>query len=197
LYYFGHSVVVLHQEPAPPQAGQQGGTTFLNASDSAIAAPRLDVGRRGPVWLGTLVVALALASALATFVVLAGMTPILPTHEVVVWMLLINVILVLLLLVTVAWQAQAILRARWAGAAGAGLPVRIVGLFSLVATLPAVLVAGVAMVTLERGLDPWFAGSLRDIMGNTVAIAEAFRDAQCRALARDSMKSRKSLRSAS
>jgi two-component system nitrogen regulation sensor histidine kinase NtrY len=157
----------------------------LTVSDSAIAAPRLDVGQRGPVWLGTLVVALALASALATFVVLAGMTPVLPTHEVVVWMLSFNVVLVLLLLMTVAWQAQAILRARWAGAAGAGLHVRIVGLFSLVATLPAVLVAGVAMVTLERGLDPWFAGSLRDIMGNTVAIAEAFRDSQCRGLARE------------
>jgi two-component system nitrogen regulation sensor histidine kinase NtrY len=156
----------------------------LIPSDSAITASAREP-RRGPIWLGTLVVILALASALATFVVLAGMTPVLPTHEVVLWLFLANGVLVLLLLATVAWQTQALVRARMAGAAGAGLHARIVGLFSLVATLPAVLVAGVAMVTLERGLDPWFAGSLRELMGNTVEIANAFRDSQCRSLARE------------
>ena len=71
------------------------------------------------------------------------------------------------------------------GAAAAGLHVRIVGLFSLVAVLPAILVAVVATVTLERGLDPWFTGSIKDLMGNTVAIARSYRELQCRTLARE------------
>src|SRR3712207_5730399 len=62
---------------------------------------------------------------------------------------------------------------------------RIVSLFSLVAALPAIVVAVVATVTLDRGLDPWFTGSIKAIMSNTVEIARAYRDSQCRNLARE------------
>src|SRR3712207_6945704 len=44
---------------------------------------------------------------------------------------------------------------------------RIVSLFSLVAALPAILVAVVATVTLDRGLDPWFTGSIKAIMSRS------------------------------
>jgi two-component system nitrogen regulation sensor histidine kinase NtrY len=146
-----------------------------------IAAER----RRGPGWIGTLAVVAGLCSALLTFLVLGGMTPILPTHDVVVWVLLCNVMLVLVLIAIVAWEAASLLRARRAGAAASGLHTRVVGLFSLVAALPAILVAVVATVTLDRGLDPWFTGSIKGIMSNTVEIARAYRDSQCRNLARE------------
>ena len=142
-------------------------------------------GARGPGWLGAFAVGGALCSALITFLVLAGLTPILPTHQVVVWVLCTNVILVLVLVGIVTWEAWDLVRARLAGAAGSGLHTRVVGLFSLVAALPAILVAVVASLTLNRGLDPWFAGSLRALMSNTVEIAEAYRDSQCRTLARE------------
>ena len=150
-----------------------------------IATDMRRVGPRGPGWIGAFAVAGALCSALITFLVLAGLTPILPTHEVVVWVLFINVILVLALAGIVTWEAWDIVRSRLAGVAGAGLHVRVVGLFSLVAALPAILVAVVASLTLNRGLDPWFAGSLKALMQNTVEIAEAYRDTQCRTLARE------------
>jgi len=118
--------------------------------------------------VGTIAVILALASALITFLVLAGLTPILPTHEVVVWALFINVVLVVALVVIVLWDTWSLFRARRQGAAAAGLHVRIVSLFSLVAAFPAVLVAVVATVTLERGLDPWFTGSIKALMTNTL-----------------------------
>ncbi|KLK92215.1 ATPase [Microvirga vignae] len=136
-------------------------------------------------WLGYVAVLAALGSALTTFLVLAGATPILPTHNVVVWLFILNGILILLLLGIVAWQARKLIREHRAGAAAAGLHVRIVGLFSLVAVLPAILVAGVATVTLERGLDPWFTGSLKELMLNTVEIARSYREVQCRTLARE------------
>ena len=54
-----------------------------------------------PGWLarslGLAAVAIALLSALVTFVVLAGLTPIAPTHEVVVTLLACNAVTVLLL----------------------------------------------------------------------------------------------------
>jgi two-component system, NtrC family, nitrogen regulation sensor histidine kinase NtrY len=157
----------------------------LNEPHESARPSDIDAGQRGSGWFGTLAVAVALGSALATFLVLAGMTPILPTHDVVVWMLLFNVLLVAVLIGLVAWEARSLVRARWAGLAGARLHVRVVGLFSLIATLPTVLVAAVAMMTLERGLDPWFTGALKALMTDTVAIAHAYRDSQCRMLARD------------
>jgi two-component system nitrogen regulation sensor histidine kinase NtrY len=135
-----------------------------------------DASQRGPGWFGGFAVLAALTSALATFLILAGLTPILPTHDVVVRVLLTNAVLVLLLVSVVAWQTWRLIRERRAGAAGAGLHVRIVGLFSLVAVLPAILVAVVATVTLERGLDPWFTGSIKELMNNTVGIARAYRE---------------------
>lgn len=136
-------------------------------------------------WLGYTAVLAALGSALTTFLVLAGATPILPTHNVVVWLFILNGLLIVLLLGIVAWQARKLVREHRAGAAAAGLHVRIVGLFSLVAVLPAILVAGVATVTLERGLDPWFTGSLKELISNTAEIARAYREVQCRTLARE------------
>ncbi len=136
-------------------------------------------------WLGYGAVLSALASALATFLILAGATPILPTHNVVVWVFMLNGLLIAVLLGIVAWQTRKLIRERRAGAAAAGLHVRIVGLFSLVAVLPAILVAGVATVTLERGLDPWFTGALKDLMTNTVSIARSYRELQCRSIARE------------
>ncbi|XOC78197.1 PAS domain-containing sensor histidine kinase [Microvirga sp. M2] len=136
-------------------------------------------------WLGYGAVLAALGSALTTFLVLSGATPILPTNNVVIGMFVINGLLITLLLGVVAWQAKKLVREHRAGAAAAGLHVRIVGLFSLVAVLPAILVAGVATVTLERGLDPWFTGKIRELMYNTVEIARAYRETQCRMLARE------------
>lgn len=144
-----------------------------------------ETAHRSLGWLGYAAVVTALASALATFLILAGATPILPTHNVVVWVFILNGILIVLLIGIVAWQAKKLVRERRAGAAAAGLHVRIVGLFSLVAVLPAILVAVVATVTLERGLDPWFTGSIKELMSNTVEIARAYREMQCRTLARE------------
>jgi two-component system nitrogen regulation sensor histidine kinase NtrY len=135
--------------------------------------------------IGTIAVSLALLSALVTFLVLAGMTPILPTHIVVVWALFVNLVLVLFLVSIILWETYSLFRARRRGAAAAGLHVRIVALFSLVAAFPAILVAVVASITLERGLDPWFTSSLKALITNTVEIAHAYRDTQCRNMVRE------------
>ncbi|MFC0283533.1 ATP-binding protein [Camelimonas abortus] len=135
--------------------------------------------------IGVVLVFCALTCALTTFLVLAGMTPILPTHEVVAWMLAANAALVVALLGLVLVQGWRLWRARRQGAAGSGLHVRIVSLFCFVAAFPVILVATVASVTLERGLDPWFLGSIKALLNNTVEIAKEYRDAQCRTVIRE------------
>jgi len=141
--------------------------------------------RRVSGWIGGIIVFLALVSALLTFLVLSGATPIAPVHEVVVGVFVLNGLLILALLVVVAFEAAVLIRARKAGAAAAGLHVRIVGLFSIVAALPAVLVAVIATVTIERGLEPWFSDRMRDAIFKSVEVADAYAASQCRSLGRE------------
>jgi len=64
--------------------------------------------------------------------------------------------LVALLVLVIAWEVISLLLANRRGRAAARLHIRIVALFSLVATAPAVLLAIAASVSLDRGLDNWF-----------------------------------------
>jgi len=144
-----------------------------------------DTPRRVSGWLGATVVVFALVSALVTFLVLSGVTPVVPVHEVVVGVFVLNGLLILLLLVVVAFETSVLIRARRAGAAAAGLHVRIVGLFSIIAALPAVLVAIIATVTIERGLEPWFSDRMRDAVFRSVEVADAYASSQCQSLGRE------------
>ena len=131
--------------------------------------------RRGELRiLGPIAVGLALLSALATFVVLADLTPISPTHYVVVSLLLANAATVLLLLAIIVREVWQVVQARRSGRAAARLHVRIVGLFSIIAAAPAILVAIVASVTLDRGLDRLFSTRTRAAIENSLIVAEAY-----------------------
>ncbi|HLL27646.1 MAG TPA: PAS domain-containing sensor histidine kinase [Xanthobacteraceae bacterium] len=117
---------------------------------------------------------LALLSALVTFLVLTGLTAIVPTHEVVVSVLLANATMVAVLLGIVAWGFFDIVRARRKGRAGARLHVRIALMFGLVSAVPAILVAIIASITLERGLDRWFSTRTREIINSSSSIAQTY-----------------------
>ncbi len=124
--------------------------------------------------VGLMAVALALLSAVATFLVLANLTPILPTHEVVLTLLLFNGITVLILVAIIAREVWRVMQARRRGRAGARRHVRIVALFSLIAAVPAILVAVVASVTLDRGLDRLFSQQTNSLIQNSLIVAEAY-----------------------
>ncbi|MGE5535081.1 MAG: PAS domain-containing sensor histidine kinase, partial [Acidobacteriota bacterium] len=124
--------------------------------------------------LGLIAVGLALLSAFVTFIVLADFTPIAPTHYVVVTLLLTNAATGLLLLGIIGREVWQVVQARRVGKAGARLHVRIVGLFSLIAAAPAILVAIVASVTLDRGLDRLFSTRTRAALQNSLVVAEAY-----------------------
>jgi two-component system, NtrC family, nitrogen regulation sensor histidine kinase NtrY len=124
--------------------------------------------------LGPIAVGLAMLSAFATFVVLADLTPISPTHYVVVTLLLVNASTVLLLLGIIVREVWLVVQARRAGRAGSKLHIRIVGLFAIIAAAPAILVAIVASVTLDRGLDRLFSTRTRAAIENSLIVAEAY-----------------------
>ncbi len=124
--------------------------------------------------LGRIAVIVALLSAFATFVVLSDLTPIEPAHEVVVSLLLANAATVLLLLGIIARELWLIVQARRRGRAAARLHVRIIALFSLIAAAPAILVAIVASVTLDRGLDSLISTRTQAMLENSLAMADIY-----------------------
>jgi two-component system nitrogen regulation sensor histidine kinase NtrY len=142
------------------------------AADNALTGP--PASRRETRVLGPIAVGLALLSAFLTFVVLADLTPLAPTHNVVVTLLLANAVTVLLLLSIIVREVWQVMQARRSGRAGARLHVRIVGLFSIIAAAPAILVAIVASVTLDRGLDRLFSTRTRAAIENSLIVAEAY-----------------------
>ncbi|MEY9793032.1 two-component system nitrogen regulation sensor histidine kinase NtrY [Bradyrhizobium ottawaense] len=125
-------------------------------------------------WLAPFAVALALLSAFLTFLVLTGLTTIEPTPAVVRSIYLINAATILLLVGIIVRELWQLILARRRGRAAARLHVQIVSLFSIVAVLPAVLVAVVANVTIERGLDRLFSGPTKEVIQNSLTIARAY-----------------------
>ncbi|HZO45180.1 MAG TPA: PAS domain-containing sensor histidine kinase [Xanthobacteraceae bacterium] len=139
------------------------------AAAAATAAP----GRAARA-LGVIAVVLALLSALATFLVLTNLTPIVPTHDAVAALLLVNAASVVLLLGIIGWEIWRVVQARRRGRAGSRLHVRIVALFSLMAAVPAILVAVVASVTIDRGFDRMFSVQTERLIENAVIVAQAY-----------------------
>src|SRR5215468_9573077 len=133
------------------------------------AATRFATGMIGPI-----AVVAALLSALTTFLVLANLTFVNPTNNVVVTLLGVNFVTVLLLLAIIGREVWHIVQARRRGRAGARLHVQIAALFSVIAVAPAVLVAVVASVTLDRGLDRLFSIRTRAVIENSVIVAQAY-----------------------
>lgn len=131
---------------------------------------------------GQVSVILVLAIGLISFLIFAGYTPIAPTDVVVISLFVANVLGVLLIFCIVIFEAYSLFKARRAGVAGAQLHVRIVGLFSIIAAVPALLMAWVGLVALERSLNPAFMQDGRSFVLNTIDAARLFREGQCKSL---------------
>jgi two-component system, NtrC family, nitrogen regulation sensor histidine kinase NtrY len=146
-----------------------------------VAPTSLDPAAEAPVpvtsrKLGAVVVGAALLSATATFLVLAGMTPISPVDWVVRALLLGNLVTGSLLLAIIGLEVWVVIQARRQGHAGSRLHVQIVGLFAVIAAFPAVLVAIVASTTLDRGLDRFFSTRTRAMIEQSQVVANAYVD---------------------
>jgi two-component system nitrogen regulation sensor histidine kinase NtrY len=144
-----------------PELGE--GPSPLNPSDRAF-------------WIGLSVVLLSLVSAFATYLILTGLTPIAPRGEVVFVVLFLNVVLILAMIALLAWQVVGLARAWRDRVAGARLHIRIVALFSIIAALPALLLAVGATVTFSRSLDSWFSTRTRAIVNSSRDVAMAYLD---------------------
>ncbi|MCV3241535.1 sensor histidine kinase NtrY-like [Mesorhizobium sp. ZC-5] len=121
------------------------------------------------------VIGAMLTAALSFVVLLGGAEPyIAPDERTTLAVIAINAVFVLLLIALIGREAHRILMARRRGKAASRLHVRIVAMFSLVAAIPAILVAVVASITLDIGLDRWFEIRTKTIISQSLSIADAY-----------------------
>ena len=136
-------------------------------------------------WTGLVVVVLSLISGFATYFILTGLTPIAPRNSVVVNVLFVNVVLIVAMCALLGYQAVGLWRAWQRKVAGARIHVRIVGLFTIIAAAPALLLALAATTTFSRSIDNWFSTRTRTIVANSVTVARAYLDEHAQGIRSD------------
>jgi len=147
-------------------------TTILSTQDYHQPTPT--EGRRLLALTGVLAILGALVSAAVSFAILVGVTPITPDQATTLTLIAINAGFVLLLIGLIGREIHRIYVARRRGKAASRLHVRIVTMFSLVAAIPAIMVAVVASITLDIGLDRWFEIRTKTIISSSLSIADAY-----------------------
>lgn len=133
-----------------------------------------NAGRRAIRTIGLIIVLLSVFVSSGSFLIMTGATDIEPTPEVwtIIW--IINGLLVLSVIALVLTEATLLIQARVRGQAGAGLQVRMVAMFATVAAVPALLVAVVAMISLNQGLDQWFSERTRTMVESSRLVARSY-----------------------
>ena len=99
--------------------------------------------------------------------------------------LLVDLVYILIVAALVAARVASLIAARRARSAGSRLHLRLTAVFALVALMPAVLVAVFAALTVNFGLEGWFSERVRQVVGVSLAAAEAYEDEHRRDLATD------------
>jgi two-component system nitrogen regulation sensor histidine kinase NtrY len=117
---------------------------------------------------------LAVLSGCATYALLTGLTPYTPNHTGLIALLLVNLALGLSLVALIGWRLVRLWAQRRSGRAGAKLHVRLVTWFSIIAVVPAILVAIFAAVTLNLGLEAWFSDRVKTALGGAENVARLY-----------------------
>jgi two-component system nitrogen regulation sensor histidine kinase NtrY len=118
--------------------------------------------------------AAALASGIATYLALTGAPPFGPRASAVVSLLNLDLVLLLALAAVVAKRIVEVWLERQRGLAGSRLQIRLVGLFSLIAVLPTIIVAVFSYLFFGSGIESWFSDKVRTAISESVAVADAY-----------------------
>jgi len=136
----------------------------------------------------TLVLALsALALGVATFTVLAGGVKFGVSPNWVVGMVLANLIVLLLLGLLLAVRLTRVWVERRRGSAGSRLHVRLVLLFSVVAVVPAIMVAVFATAFFHYGIQAWFNDRVRTALNQSLEVSRGYLEEHRNAIRADAL----------
>ena len=90
------------------------------------------------------------------------------------FVLLADLVYVLTVAAMVMQKVAQMIAARRAKSAGSRLHLRLTGVFAIMALIPTVLVAVFATATVNFGIEGWFSDRVRQVVGNSLAAAQAY-----------------------
>ncbi|RVV99846.1 PAS domain-containing sensor histidine kinase [Mesobaculum littorinae] len=138
---------------------------------------RLRRRRRLQNWATVGLAVLGPVLVLATFLVLGPLDPGAGSMSLRL-VLLADLIYALLLATLVLGTIMRMVAARRRQSAGSRLHLRLTGVFALIALLPTVSVAVFAALTINVGLESWFSDRVRNVVGASLAAAQAYEGEQ-------------------
>lgn len=116
----------------------------------------------------------AVAAGVATFGAMTGNLPVAVDTWGILLLLNLDLVLLLALGALIGRRLVYVWVASKRGAAGARLHARLVGLFSLLAVTPTIIIAVFSVIMFDFGLQGWFSERVRTAVGESVAVAEAY-----------------------
>ncbi|MCC0074006.1 MAG: PAS domain-containing sensor histidine kinase [Rhodobacter sp.] len=96
-----------------------------------------------------------------------------------------DLLYILAVAILVLLRIRRMIGARRARSAGSQLHLKLSALFAVIALLPAITVAAFAVVSINLGLEGWFSDRVRNVVGSSLAAAEAYQAEQEQTLTED------------
>src|SRR5690242_16574082 len=152
--------------------------SFSEPTDSDAPKPRNSLfterGRKALRAVGLVVVIASVLVASGSFLIMTGTTGIEPTPEVWTLIWIANALLVLLVIALLVTEATLLFQSRVLGTAGSGLQLRMVAMFAAAAAVPPIIVAVVATISLNQGLDQWFSERTKTMVEASRQVARSY-----------------------
>lgn len=161
---------------------QKGGVTLWRALESATLGADSWLGkiskmffRRG--WSGRialLLIAAIVISGAATYAALSETPPFGNDPDTVIWLLNIDLIILIALVTLIARRFAKLLTGRRQGIAGSKLHIRLVVIFSIMAAVPAVIMAIFSTFFFHFGVQAWFSERVKTAVESAQIVAESY-----------------------
>lgn len=127
--------------------------------------------RRGYFWIGVLTIGMCIA----LIALLYGLTHSTDRHGMIYLALInINLLVLAVLAVFMGRRFLSLFIERKKGLAGTGLNVRLLGIFSFLAVVPAVVVALFSIIFLNLGIEAWFSKRVTSALDGSLEVAQAY-----------------------
>ncbi|SMF25381.1 two-component system, NtrC family, nitrogen regulation sensor histidine kinase NtrY [Tistlia consotensis] len=156
--------------------------------DSAFLAQFAAFARRTHLerWVSLILLALALAGCVTTFLAMTGRLPVTPDAVEIQLLLTADLVLVLLLTAMIGRRLIVLWLQRRRDVAGARLHARLMTLFALVAVTPTLIVA-VFTALLFVGMQDWFSERVRTAVRESLAVAQSYLEEHRRTIVGDAL----------
>ncbi len=124
--------------------------------------------------LSFILIGLAIISGFATYAALTETPPFGDDPHTVIWLLNIDLVILLFLVILIARRIVSIWSGRRRNIAGSRLHVRLVLTFSIMAALPAIIMAVFSAFFFHFGVQTWFNDTVKTAVYESQAVAEAY-----------------------